>query len=290
MSSFDLYEDYIKWVECKLKLLEFESDIRDYFMLHQYEIETNIDDYEDIKNDKEKCEKLFEHHPTLKTYIILKMMQEHYLSAYNKYQVSSQFDNLGKCVLIKFRKSLTIYDTDNDKTYNIESEDKKFLRYIYMGLVNSDRFIAYINPGEIDLIKVVSQEVKHDLPSLNDKEICKKISDEVIIARMFDNLYIMYSSENKVYNINDELQNILILFKNNQLDKEEYFTRMYYYLILSNQDLNKLYLEADDEHKKYIINAYIRLSQLNSDIHIRTTSDIINKAVLERRKKYEANQ
>ena len=268
MNSYDLYEEFTKYKEYKEKYLELSNESQEYFLMHKYEIETNIDSYDEVKDDKEKSYELFQKHPFLKIYIILKTMAEHYNSVYKKYRIPSEFKNLGKCVLCKHRKSITIYDVDNDKMYNIETVDKRFIRYIQCGLYRANKFITYINPDELPLI------------------------NEIIIARMFDNLFIPYSKENTVYNIDEELKNILMLYKENKIDKKEYYTRMYYYMILSSQNLNKLYLDSDDEHKEYILSAYLRLSEVHliqKPIHIRTTSQLINNAILKRRKKHEAN-
>ena len=294
MNSYDLYEEFTKYNEYKEKYLELSSESHEYFLMHKYEIETNIDSYDEVKDNKEKSYELFQKHPFLKIYIILKTMAEHYNSVYKKYRTPSVFNNLGKCVLCKHRKSITIYDVDNDKMYNIETVDKRFIRYIQCGLYRVNKFITYINPDELPLIKVINLDLSEssELNSLDQKKICDQFNNEIIIARMFDNLFIPYSKENTVYNIDEELKNILMLYKENKIDKKEYYTRMYYYMILSSQNLNKLYLDSDDEHKEYILNAYLRLSEIHliqKPIHIRTTSQLINNAILKRRKKHEAN-
>ena len=295
MNSYDLYEDFEKYKEYKRKCLELSNETQEYFMMHQYEIETHMSEFEDIKENREESEKYLRKHPSLKVYMILQTMSEHYNSVYKKYRTSSQFNNLGKCVLIKHRKSITIYDVDNDRTYNVETMDKKFIRYIQFGLYSANKFITYINPGEIPLVKAIASDIKvsGELSSLDDSKLCDQYNNEIMIARMFDNLYIMYSKDNTVYDIDHELSKVLVLFKENKIDKTEYYTRMYYYMILCNQNLNNLYQEADDEHKEYILNAYQRLSEIHlvkNPIHIRTTSEVINSAIIERRKKYEANQ
>lgn len=289
----NLVKDYFLYKKYSRNYRIHKAEFHQFYMSHRVIIDRYLDEYYENHNDSKKIDELFETQPSLKIYLLLELIKKYYKEQTNKYSISQELNNLGKCALCIKKDILVIYDLDNNLNYCFKITDESLINYIKMGLQKSDKFIGEINLEEISLLQVIYYDIMHNesLKSETNKSICKKINNELNKARMFDNYYID-ASQNKYLptNINAEFTKLIELYKNNQISTEEYYKRYYYFLILSNQDVEKLYNNADDEHKKYIINAYLELSSNNSKAHVRTASSIINKAVLERVKKTDTNK
>ena len=290
---FKLYEDFKNYNKFQTKYKNSKFQTHEFYMSHIYEIDTSIDDYYESSDDKDKCEEIFKANPVLKTYLSLETIKNHYKEERNKYKISPELEKLGKSVMCLYQNSFSLYDLDNNIIYNFEIDNKNIIKYIEYGLTKCNKFIAYINENELNVIKVINQDIINDskLSQLDDKEICNRMFNELVRARMFDDSYIYFTDTNQIVNRDDEYKRILDDYRNNKIDKKEYYIRFYYCLILCEQNITKLYLEADNEHKEYIIDAYLLLSEYhynNNKVRIRSTSAVINEAVLNRRKKTDA--
>ena len=282
--------DYVTYKKYQKKCKDSKLQTHEFYMTHLYEIETSIDEYYESADDKEKCQELFKVCTSIKTFLSLQTISNQYKQIRNKYVISPELEKLGKSVIYICPNSFTIYDVENNKTYNFELDELNVIKYIEFGLTKLNKFIAQISENELNVIKVIYQDITSDikLSKLPDKEICNRIFNELIRARMFEDSYMFYTSENQVMSKEEEFKKIIKDYNDKKITKKEYYIKFYYVLILCDQNITELYINADDEHKEYIIDAYLMLSEYHYDnkaIRIRSTSEIVNEAILERRKK-----
>ena len=87
------------------------------------------------------------------------------------------------------------------------------------------------------------------------------------------------------FDINEEIAELI---KNkNTMDKETYLEKYYTLLILRDRNIEEMFLNIPEDHKKYLINAYYKLSTYKEHktieenrMHLRTASPVINCEVL----------
>ena len=287
-----LKQDYNSFIKYRTNYKSIKLQVHDFYMSHIIDIENHLDEYYENVNDRKKCEELFCRCPNVKIYLSLEAIKKHYKEEKDKYMISSELSKLGKCVICNNENNITIYDIDKNKVYNYEIDNVNLITYIEMGLKKINKFISYVNQNEINVVKVIISDIKDtdSNVSLSEKEISNKINNELMRARMFDASYIFYTNDNEIFNLTDEFKKILDDYSQDKISKKEYFIRYYYYLILCDQKIDELYLNADNEHKEYIVDAYLKLSEYSKSnkVRIRTTSSLINEAVLKRKKKTDA--
>ena len=284
----NLINDYFTFRKYSREYRIHKAESHDFYMEHRILLDNSLDEYYENYNNTVKIKNLFDKEPILKTYLSLEIIKNHLKEQKNKYSVSSEINNLGKCAIYINKNILVIYDIDNNVNYSYKIDDEGVINYIKTCLQKTDKFIGEISLEEISVLQVIYYDIMHNdiFKNESNKVICKHINNELNKARMFDNFYIdRDQNKNLPVNINEEFAKLIELYKNKQITTEEYYIRYYYFLILSNQDVEKLYNKADIIHKEYIMKAYLELSSYNSKVHVRTTSKIINKAVLERVKK-----
>lgn len=286
--------DYSRFKRCQLNYNSVKQDSHDFYMLHMLEIDKYIEDYyayaRDKKQNKDKIDKLFSEHPILKSYLSLEFAKNIYKNETKKYSVSPELNKVGKCVLCKYPECLIIVDLENNKNYCYQINDEKIISYIEYGLKNSEKYITDISANEISLMQVIYSDllVSDVISKMNIKQLRTFIQKELNAARMFDNSYILDNSNSLPVNITEEYKKLLELYQSDQISKDDYCKRVYYYRIISGEKIENLFFQADIEDREYIMRAYEDLSSINLNndkIHIRTTSKEINKEVLKRRKK-----
>lgn len=263
----------------------------DFYMENMIEINDHLDTYYDLVANKKSTDELFLNHPNLRTYLTLQFVVEYFDKKTKEYSISSELENLGKCVLIDEDNVHILVDIDHDKEFILFGADEKLLKYITIALSKKNLFIGDIKRSELSLVKVINFEIEHDdkLKTDTNKAKCNRINRDLVKARYLDNsFYVDVKVNNNIpTDITEELKKLLVLYKNNEITKEEYLNNIYYLLIIESQNPEKIYDFAPDDFKEYVINAYIKLSSFGNDIHLRTTSEIINNLVLKRKK--EAN-
>lgn len=287
-----IISDYSKFKNSQKNYNIEKKNLHSFYMEHMIELDPCLDEYYEVRTDKDKTEKLFFDHPNVKTYLSLELAKTHFKELMNKYKVSSELDSLGKCAICVKKDEeddkniLVIYDLDNNVNYCYKIEKYELIKYISYALELTNRLISEINIFEIPVLQVIYNDILNDneLSKLDNKSICKIIERELNKARSFDSSYILVTEKNRLpLNIDEKYKELLASI--DSVSKEEYLVQLYIYRILSEQNIEKLYEDADDEHKEYIIKAYISLSSFNSEYHIRTTSRKINDIVLKRTKK-----
>ena len=286
-----IIEDFIIFKKSQGRYRFYKNQVRQFYVSHLYEIDSKLDEYYEICEDKNKTKKYLLDHPVLKTYLSLELMRKHYEEQQKKYSTSDELNKLGMSALCINKEGLQIYDVENNKYYYCELNDEKFVKYLTIGLQRLNKYIAAIDSDEASVLKVIYMDIQKDerLSKLSKKEICNRMSNELNKARMFDSSFMLLDN-NRFFpqNINEEYIKLIFLYKNGLITKEEYYVKYYYYRIISEQNVENLFLNSNKEHKKYIIKAYNILSTYRFDnnmVHIRTTSKLINNEVIKLRKK-----
>lgn len=289
IDDFHNYSNYKKYYKLA------KQELYDFFILNRYEIDSTLDEYYEIISDRKKVNEYLSKHQALRTYLLQELVKNHYRELVKKYAVSSQLDNFGKCAICKTDEVLIIYDMDNNMNYCYQINDDGIINYIVNGLKLTSKYICDFSIDEICVLQVIYADIKKmsSQKNISDKEFCNRISNELNKARMFDNSYID-ASINKTLpeNITEEYIKLIKLYDAGLVSKDEYIERLYILRILSEQNVEKLLIQAESEDKEYILNAYTKLSTYpfnNDQIHIRTASRRVNAEIIKRRKKTDTN-
>lgn len=278
-----LIDDFNKYSNYKKYFKFYKTELFKYYKKNIDVLDIYLEKYYDSTDDKDEVTKLLNEYPELKTYMDLKILKEHFEDKMKEYRISSTLLNIGLSAIIKDQDTYILYDLDNEKKHILHGVNEKIINYIVSSLDVQGKYVSIIERKDLPLIKVLYDDYKS---VENDKMRNRIIKSEYEKAKDFDNIMCSKNEELKIEKIDKKLKELLIKFKNNEIDSEEYITMYYYYLILRNRNPEEIYNTADLKHKSYIINAYIRLSSLptNSEEYARTSSEIINKAVLIRKK------
>lgn len=288
----EVMDDYLRFISSYKKYKLCKSNLHDFYMQNFYELETHLSEYYEYINDREKLTILFETYPILRDYVSLETITNHYKEKYIKYQVSPEIRKFGKSVLCRLNSTtFVIYDLENCVNYSFETNDIKIAKYIELALKKINKFVTRIYLNEISVMKVIYLEIKtnESYLQLSPEKQCKKLESELIKARMFDDSYIVDGKEVLPFNIDEEFTKLLCMYRDGKISKDNYYKKFYYYRIISGENIEKMYINADKEQKDYIMQVYIELSTNNFNqkgkVHVRTTSKLINKEVLERKNK-----
>lgn len=295
IDSDKLTQDFNSYVKLRDKLKSIKQQKHDLYMEHIVEIDNGLIDYYENIHDHKSCDKLFEKHPNLKTYLCLEEIEKEFENRLKTQTISKELLFLGKSVIYKLDTSITIFDIEHNKKYNLPITNPSILRYIENNLKSLKRFIGYANNGENSVLRVIYNEVMLDAKtlSLSDDKICSIIGAELAMARMYDGSYIMYNQDNEVYNFDQECAELNKLHSEGKITDQEYYEKFYYYFILCKGNLTETFMLSDLEKRNYMVNAYLKLSQYHhgsKKVRVRTTSEVINNEVLERIKKSDANK
>lgn len=287
-----IMDDYVTFLNSLNHYRVCKNNTHNFYMEHFDEIEDNLDKYYEYINDQQKLDKLFKKHQALKDFITLNMIKDHYKEKMDYYSVSPEINKFGKSVICIVNTNVFIlYDLDSYKKYFFETNDIKIAKYIEIALKKLNKFVSRIYLSEINVTKVIYSDLKETegFTSLESKKQCKKIENELNKARMFDDSYIVDGKDVLPINLDDEYRNLICLYKDKKISKDEYYKRFYFCRIISGENIEQMFKRADDEQKEYIMQVYIELSSDNYNkkgkVHIRTTSDLINQEVLNRRNK-----
>lgn len=294
--------DYLEYSYNKKYYKKVKAEPHIFYMTHRDEIDPYIEEYYEYENDHNKIgsERLLKDHPVLKIYLALDFERDIFESRMKASSMSSELKKLGKCVTYIFFKNETdysedskcfcIYDIDSKTNYIYENPDSKIIDYIKRGLMKLDIFVADIYNNETSLVDVIYSEILLQSGGnlLTNKQIYNKINREILRARVFDSGIMLNDSESNLPSNVEEYKEIIKLYDEGLINKDEYYIRLYKCRILSECDVIKMYLNADSEQREYIIDAYYELSTStlsSNNIHIRTASKEINDQVLKRIRK-----
>ena len=247
-----------------------------------------LEEYYSNLSDKKKIDNLLSTYPELKTYLSLEFLKEHYRQEIEKFRNPSFSKYVGFCVLYVENNKKIIFDLESKMCFDVTELEQPVFDYLISSLNYNNKYVGEVSKNDLVVLEVIKEEVIES-KSVNNNNIAKKIFSELIKAKAFDNFYMITNQSEKnslPFNVDEELRKLLVLFKDDKISKEEYLVRNYYLLILKTQNPEQLYIDASDENKKYVLDAYIKLSSFgqNNTIHQRTTSRIINEQVLKRKR------
>lgn len=179
---------------------------------------------------------------------------------------------------------------------------KEKIDFVIEMLKNRHSFIGYIIRDDLPLMMNILEDLDgtvsyNDMDScdiaeenyLNKVSKCYNIYLEFKRAHMFDNNEEKNGKiVNKITIPFDINEDIAELIKNKYtMDKETYLEKYYTLLILRDRNIEEMFLNIPEDHKKYLINAYYKLSTYKEHktleenrMHLRTASPVINCEVL----------
>lgn len=169
------------------------------------------------------------------------------------------------------------YDTESKEILDLRDYQGKQIEFMITLLINANSFIGKVDFTDLSLISNIAFQInEEDIKSRN-----KYIYTEYLKTIKNDNKRIKHEERKRTFEFILNLKNEY--YKNYQSLGNQYnenITDIYAFMILSGENMEKLFLCARDEDKDKIIDAYIKLSSYNEDnpygINFRTSSQLIN--------------
>ena len=297
-------------IEAQKELDEFEIDYEfdsksDILRMVDYYL--NITDALNIsyretnsKKYKKTLEMLMKLHPEVNEMVELK----HYIRRCTndmRVELNKEFLNsYSEIVVLEKDNKKYLVDLYNNFDIEITKENEKLIHFLIDSLKNKELFIGNIKTQDLPLLMNIKEDIKYNFESQNEfyynnENIPSQISSELEMVyaveekleknRTFDDTisfpFIVNSDEEqKKWNELDELKN--------KITQQKYLLEYYKILMVFGNNVEKVYNNAPEEEKEYVIDAYYHYASevMNTDnekYHFRTTSPLINIEVLKRK-------
>ena len=300
--EYDKYKELTnKLEECIKKIKTFETKDKDHHLVLKLDgLKVRAFKYglrfEDLKDTQE----LFESNPEVKEYYYNTREKEKIRSNINEVY-EFYCDNFGEYVLLNQGNKKFLLDLYSLGKLDVTDYDKDFLEFIKNSI---DKKMLEITPDDLPVLMAIKEEIDYkekDRINYYDvtgsdylirSDIPHQIKLEFIRSKMTDdkctkrddivNRMPFILDTNKQAKMMQELEK-----QASTLTKEEYLTKYYEMKMLFGNNIEKMYLEADEENKKYIIDAYYNSSiqAFYDKKHFRTASPIINMELLKEKYK-----
>jgi len=294
----DKYNSYKEELE-KIKITDYEG-LEDVLRIYR-------DAKKEKKNISEEVLSIFlEKYPiiaridSLENLIITckSNLDEHFL-------FTKTFDDFGRFIALKHinDNEFDLINLNTQETLDLSQYDQDKQNYILEDLKKKNSFIGSITRDELPLLMNILEDmdIEIDYSDMDPDDVaaeayyveiskCYEMFLEIRKTRAYDEGNLIYHQNlaNMLSNFNEELQKLKQNKKN--ISEEDYWNSFYRLKILSGENIEKMYLEAEESHKKHIINAYYKLStpsEYNTKeekcLQLRTASSIINQEVLKRK-------
>lgn len=255
--------------------------------------------------------------------IILKFLNEHeeieeykdlqyYISTYLKDIDFLKNRNIclssGQIVLLVKDDNKYLVDLKYLTMQDVTGYNPKFIEFVIEMLKTQGYFIDCINQSDLPLLMNIKEdlEMNYDLEEFDDEEklfydssLPMHISLEYKNAKLADKKSYEKSEDFFTRNCPFILNSDEVQAKWRELDelepnisKEEYLLRYYKLLLVFGNDVEKVYRDASEDEKKYLLDAYqfyssdtLKLSSLSEERihHFRTASPMVNIEILKRK-------
>ena len=260
-----------------------------FFQRHKNEI-IELNEIYDSFDNPEEADKFQSEHQVLRSFLLLDFLARQYKDEYRKALTSTKPFEKDRFIVGLLRKDeddFDLYDIVTKEFVDLSIYDKVRKNYIVEGLKRSNSFICIIKEEQIPLLEVIVNDIKYKYTRISPEKVptCADINIDFIIALLFDNPKQKNNLEKKQKLMDKKMEESYQRFSKGEITEDEFYIRYYYYMILKNNDVEKLYLRSDEEMKKYILEAYYKLSsysEMNDEFtyHERTESPLINKRIL----------
>ena len=309
--AVDTYDEYRVLIEeledarSDLKQIEESCGELKYYLsvldALEYANKKNYGRYEDTINKFLSDHSELEEYRDLKYYIGTYLKDMSFLESVSICLPNSQF------ILLNKEKKKYLVDLRNLNMQDVTEYNPKLVEFIIKMLKTKDFFIGDAEISDLPLLMNIKEDLEKDNISDNDDEcygwefesISYQILSEFRNAKIEDeknpmimNNIIMKScpfvlDSNDVQAMWKELDEL-----EPNISREEYLLRYYKLLMIFGNDVEKVYNEAPEEDKKYVLDAYQFYS---SDVlkesedmhekihHFRTVSPLINVEILKRK-------
>ena len=286
--------------ECIKEIKAFEAKDKDHHLvlkLDELKVRAFRDGVrlEDLKDTQD----LFISNPEVKKYYYNTRKKENIRSKINEVY-EFYFDDWGEYVLLNQGNKKLILDLYKLSMLDVTEYQKDFLEFIKNAV---DKKMLEITPDDLPLLMAIKSEIDYEKEDNIDyydvvgeeylirSDLPHQLKLDFIRAKMTDK---KVREENGIVNsrpfILNSLRQKMIMKeledKKETLSEEEYTVKYYETLMSFGNNIEKMYLEADEENKKYIIEAYYNISTSEDhDKHFRTASPIINIELLKEKYK-----
>ena len=264
----------------------------------EYANKKNFGRYEETINKFLEDHSELEEYKDLKYYIANSLKDINVLENVNICFSNSQF------IILERKDKKYLVDLENLIMQDVTEYNPKLIEFIIKMLKTQLCFVGYAKDSDLPLLMNIKEDLEVDIEDEEERALYNasianimaiefkhtKIDDEKIIAKRgkADMRWCPFILDSdviqKMWNELDELEP--------NISREEYLLRYYKLLMLFNNSVEKVYNEAPEEEKKYVLDAYQFYS---SDVlkesayvqekkhHFRTASPVINIEILKRK-------
>ena len=288
-------EKYIRYLEARVELEDCNEEIK-AFKIKNEDLVSKLDELKEYArshklklNELKKAQILFKANPELKKYYVNTLR----IKCINQriYNYTCFYDNeYGEYFFLNQGNKKFILDLYRCQKIDVTNYDRVFINFLKNAI---DKHMLEITPDDLPLLMAIKEEINYiDYIDENDFMVrglsgrSDELKSEFTYAKMFDDKVYVNHAPFMLYidTRNKAIKNLEKLKET--LSKEEYTVKYYEMKMLFGNNIEKMYLEADEENKKYIIEAYYNISTSEDhDKHFRTASPIINIELLKEKYK-----
>ncbi len=289
-------EKYIRYLEARVELEDCDKEIK-AFKIKNEGLVSKLDELKEYAhshklklNELKKAQKFFKANPEVKKYYVNTLRAQcMYQRVYN---YTCFYDNeYGEYFFLNQGNKKFILDLYRCQKIDVTNYDRLFINFLKNAI---DKRMLEITPDDLPLLMAIKEELNY-IDYIDENDFMAKglwgtpyeLKREFRYAKMLDDkVYVENHTPFMLY-IDTRNKAIKDLEKVKEtLSKEEYLTKYYEMKMLFGNNIEKMYLEADEENKKYIIEAYYNIaSSKDENKHFRTASPIINIELLKEKYK-----
>lgn len=278
-----VYEKYLKYKELRKKS---EKELRIFFSEHKDEIPKLDAEYSSLDFSTDEPKNYLSNHRVLWTFMNLKVLKKEIeKQIQNCLSVTCYVKNNAKIVYTENSKKNIIkkylIDLETKEEVSLTDVNEKEIEYIIAILDKANSYICPIEYKDLTLLTNIISDINYK--NINSEITNKEISNEYIRAKK------------KIRSYNNPnialIKNTINSYENDKsVSEEEYYINLYMKRIIDGENIITLYNKA--ENRKYLIDAYIRLSSYKYfdtyRYHYRSDSTLINDKVYMRTNKKDS--
>ena len=284
-----VHKQYEKYREYDEQYLNFKRLLQELYTNNKNELIKEQEEYFSLDFTSNAPKEYLNSHNILVSYLEYKKEKEKYESEKKKIKNNNDLiNNNEQVVLVKNEDTYVFYDLVTDENVSCKDVSEREIMFIKSLLEKANSFIDEIDYKDLNLMKNIVSDIKYK--NGNGTFTNNEIKNEFRKAK--NNSYILRNSKEKQNILNDikklkEANDKLIASHN--ISYDDYVVNLYAYYIVQGEDIEKMYLAANDDEKRQILKAYILLSSYeHQDVynrHIRLESRLINGEVYLENKK-----
>lgn len=280
-----VYEKFQKYKELRKRA---EKELKIFFSEHKSEIPKLDIEYSSLDFSTDEPKKFLSNNRVLWTFMNLKVLKNEIEKQIKEcLSVTNYVKNNGKIVYTEnTKKGITkkyFIDLETKEEVSLTEVSDKEIEFLITILDKANSYVCPVEYRDLTLLTNIINDIKYK--NTNKETSNKEITNEYIRAKKKIK---SYNNTNIVL-----IKSVIDSYgKDASISDEEYNINVYMKKVIDGEDILMLYTKADNINRKYIIDAYIRLSSYKYydtyRYHFRTDSTIINDKVYMRTNKKDS--